>query len=99
MDAPFSVALIVPDRNARLLLESSQARPPSSTASVYQAAENFTPSIISFELIATLPLASTSLPPNAHIMGYQNEGASPKVWPAVWPIGKPLALSFLPTSR
>jgi len=31
--------------------------------------------------------------------GYQNPGASPKVWPAVWPIGKPLAFSFLPTSR
>ena len=26
-------------------------------------------------------------------------GASPKVWPSVWPIGRPLALSFLPTSR
>src|SRR5215470_13376530 len=99
MDAPFSVALIVPDRNARLLLESSQARPPSSTASLYQAVENFTPSIISLELIATLPSFSVSLPPKAHIMGYQNDGASPKVWPAVWPMGYPFAFSFLPTSR
>ena len=56
-------------------------------------------STVSFELMATLPSVSTSLPPHAHMAGYQKAGASPKVWPAVWPIGKPLALSFLPTSR
>ena len=33
IDAPLSVPLISPDRNARLLLVSSHARPPSSHAS------------------------------------------------------------------
>src|SRR4030095_668864 len=94
------VAEMVPERNARLLLESSHARPPSSQASFQNPPANCTGSSVSFELRATvLPSFSTSLPPNAHMNEYQNTGASPKVWPAVWPIGYPLALSFLPTSR
>jgi hypothetical protein len=32
-----------------------------------------------------LPSASTSLPPHDHKYGYHQFGASPKVWPAVWP--------------
>src|SRR3989449_6710617 len=94
------VAEMVPDRNARLLFESSHARPPSSQASFQNPTANFTDSIVSLELRATVrPSLSTSLPPHAHMNEYQNTGASPKVWPAVWPIGYPLALSFVPTSR
>src|SRR5262249_52982140 len=91
---------MVPDRKARLLLVSSQARPPSSMASFQKPTANLTASIDSLELMATvLPSFSTSLPPKDHRNGYQKLGASPKVWPAVCPIGKPLALSFLPASR
>src|SRR6185369_9299482 len=46
-----------------------------------------------------LPSASTSLPPHDQRYGYHQPGASPKVWPAVWPKGRPLAFSFLPASR
>src|SRR4029450_11578289 len=93
------VAEMVPERNARLLLESSHARPPSSQASFQNPTANFTDSSVSFEFRATvLPSFSTSLPPNAHMNEYQNTGASPKVWPAVWPIGQALALSFFSTS-
>src|SRR5215475_6306817 len=100
MEAPFSVAEIVPERKARLLLVSSQASPPSSQASFQKATENFTDSSVALELMTTFfPSASTSCPPQLHIMGYQKTLASPNVWPAVWPMGYPLALSFLPTSR
>src|SRR6266571_4912367 len=91
---------MVPDRNARLLLESSHASPPSSQASFQKPTANFSDSTVSLELIATvLPSFSTSLPPHDHMYGYQKPGASPKVWPAVWPMGNPLAFSFLPASR
>src|SRR5205814_10175929 len=97
---PLLVALIVPDRKARLLLVSSQARPPSSIVSFHRATANFTDSTVTLLLSATvLPSASTSLPPQDHRYGYHQPGASPKVWPAVWPSGRPLTLSFLPASR
>src|SRR5499433_514239 len=100
MLAPFSVDEISPAWKARLLLVSSQARPPSSQASFQKACMNFTDSIVPLELIATfLPLASTSAPPKSQRNGYANVGGSPKLWPSAWPIGLPLALSFLPTSR
>ena len=79
---------MVPERKARLLFESSQASPPSSQASFQKATKNFTDSTVSFELMATvLPSAWTSFPPHIHMAGYQKVGASPNVWPAVWPIG------------
>src|SRR2546426_10309347 len=100
MEATLMVAEIVPDRKARLLLLSSHASPPSSQASFQKPTANFTDSSMSFELMATvLPSFSTSLPPHDHMKAYQKTGASPKVWPAVWPIGNPFAFSFLPTSR
>src|SRR5512138_940386 len=99
MDAPFSVAAISPERNARLLLVSSQARPPSSCASFQKPVMKRTESTVALESSTTLPLSSTSRPPHDQRYGYQNAGASPKVWPSVWPIGWPLALSFLPASR
>src|SRR6516162_11911874 len=91
---------MVPERNARLLLESSQASPPSSCASFQKPTANFTDSTVSLLFSVTvLPSASTSLPPHDQRRGYQKLGASPKVWPSVWPNGRPLALSYLPASR
>src|SRR6516162_8755685 len=64
IEAPLLVELIVPERKARLLLESSQARPPSSQQSFQNPTANFTDSIVSLLLSATvLPSGSTSLPP------------------------------------
>src|SRR6185369_2775000 len=91
---------MVPDKNARLLLVSSQASPPSSCASFQKSIMNFTESTDSFELSTTfLPSASTSLPPQDQRYGYVKVGASPNVWPRVCPIGWPAALSFLPSAR
>src|SRR5438067_3651724 len=91
---------MLPERKARLLPESSQARAPSSQASFHIATANFTDSIVSLELSTTvLPSASTSLPPHDHRYGYQNALASPKACASVWPSGRPLAFSFLPASR
>src|SRR5688572_32874709 len=87
-----------PDRNARLLLLSSHARPPSSCASFQNCVMKRSDSTVSLESSTTLPLGSTSWPPNDHSSGYVNVGASPKVLPSVWPIGCLAALSFLPTS-
>src|SRR6476620_6878353 len=91
---------MVPDKKARLLLVSSQASPPSSMVSFHRATAYLIDSTVSLLFSTTvLPSASTSLPPNDHMKGYHQPGASPKVWPAVCPIGRPLALSFLPASR
>src|SRR5882724_9255455 len=100
MLAPLSVAEISPAWKARLLLVSSQASPPSSHASFQNACKNFTDSSVPLELMATFfPLASTSAPPKSQRNAYEKTGGSPKLWPSAWPIGLPLALSFLPTSR
>src|SRR6476620_269605 len=88
------------DRNARLLLVSSQASPPSSIVSFHRATAYLIDSTVSLLFSTTvLPSASTSLPPNDHRNGYHQPGASPNVCPAVWPIGRHLDLSFLPDSR
>src|SRR6185436_10584747 len=87
-----------PDRKARLLLLSSQARPPSSWASFQNSTMKRTDSRVSFESSTTLPLASTSWPPKDHRNGYVKVGASPKVLPSVWPIERLAAFSFLPTA-
>src|SRR5215470_1942528 len=90
---------MVPDRKARLLLVSSQASPPSSQVSFQKPTANLTDSIVSGLFKTTvLPSASTSCPPQDHKNGYHQPGASPRVCPAVWPMGRPLALSFLPAS-
>src|SRR6267378_577034 len=91
---------MVCDRKARLLLVSSQASPPSSIVSFHSATANLIDSTVSLLFSTTvLPSASTSLPPNDQRKGYHQPGASPNVWPAVCPIGRPLAFSFLPASR
>src|SRR5215471_8583718 len=87
------------DRKARLLLVSSPASPPSSIVSFQRATAYLIESTVSLLSSTTLPEVSTSLPPNDHRKGYHQPGASPKVWPAVCPIGRPLAFSFLPASR
>src|SRR5512145_2645124 len=100
MDAPLSVAESSPAWNARLLLVSSQASPPSSQASFQKACMNFTASSVPLELSVTfLPDASVSAPPKDQSRGYDHVGGSPKLCPSAWPTGLPLALSFLPTSR
>src|SRR5689334_24981042 len=91
---------MVPARNARLLLLSSQASPPGSQQSFHKEMANLTDSMVSLLFSATvLPSASTSLPPQDHRKGYQKTTGSPKVWPSDWPKGRPLALNFLPASR
>src|SRR5262249_2093825 len=88
------------DRKARLLLVSSQASPPSSMVSFQRATASLIDSTVSLLSSTTvLPSASTSLPPTAQRRGYHQPGASPNVWPAVWAIGCPLALSLRPISR
>src|SRR3979490_149788 len=100
MEAPLLVELTVWDRKARLLLVSSQASPPSSMVSFHRATANLIDSTVSLLFRTTvLPSVSTSLPPHDHRKGYHQLGASPNVCPAVWPIGRPLAFSFLPASR
>src|SRR5215831_17439204 len=90
---------MLPARKARLLLVSSQASPPSSQVSFQKPIANLTDSTVSRLFNTTvLPSASTSLPPHDHKYGYHQPGASPNVCPALWPSGRPLALSFLPAS-
>src|SRR5262249_57731763 len=94
------VELIVLARKARLLPAASHDIPPSSKASFHMPTANLTDSTVSLLLSTTvLPSASTSLPPHDHRYGYQPAGASPKACAKVWPSGRPLALSFLPTAR
>src|SRR4030088_1671963 len=88
------------DRKARLLFVSSQASPPSSMVSFQSATANLIDSTVSLlSRMTVLPSAATSWPPNDQRKGYHQPGASPKVWPAVCPMGRPLAFSFLPASR
>src|SRR5215468_8226518 len=70
IEAPLLVALMVPDRKARLLLVSSQASPPSSQVSFQKPTANFTDSMVSRLFKTTvLPSASTSFPPQDHKYG------------------------------
>jgi hypothetical protein len=56
-----------------------------------------TASTVPLELSTTfLPLGSVSAPPKLHVNGYVHAGASPKVWPSVWPRGLPFFLSAAP---
>src|SRR3954453_8837843 len=90
---------MLPDRKARLLPESSHAKPPSSQESFHMATANLTDSIVSLLPSTTVfPSASTSLPPHDQRYGYQNALASPKACPPDWPRGCPLGFSFLPAS-
>src|SRR5215475_13828286 len=99
MLAPLMVAEIVPARNARLLLLSSHASPPSSRQSFQNATVNFRASMVSLLLMMTLPLSSISAPPKHHVIGYAYWLGSPRLWPNAWPIGRPFFLSAVPTFR
>src|SRR6266849_10393090 len=99
MLAPFSVAEISPARNARLLLVSSHANPPSSQASFQNDVIHLTESTVCLLSSTLLPALSVSAVPKFHSSGYDQAGASPKVWPSVWPMGCPFFLSFMPTWR
>src|SRR5262249_2753650 len=91
---------MVCERKARLLLVSSQASPPSSMVSFHRATASLIDSTVSLLFSTTvLPSFATSWPPIDQRNGSHQPGASPKGWPAVWPIGRPLALSLRPTSR
>src|SRR5215475_9444755 len=100
IEAPFSVAEISPAWKARLLLVSSQARPPSSQHSFQKACMNFTDSTAPLLLMTTfLPDWSVSAPPKAHSIVYVKVGASPKVWPSVCPYGLPFFFSTAKSLR
>src|SRR6266702_2774671 len=100
MEAPLRVAEISPAWKARLLFVSSQARPPSSHESFQNDCMNLTESTAPLVLITTfLPVLSVSAPPKAQSIVYVKVGASPKVWPSVWPYGLPFFLSGAKTLR
>src|SRR5437762_12227193 len=83
IEAPLLVALMLPDRKARLLLESSQASPPSSIVSFHKGTANLTDSTVSLLFSATvLPSASTSLPPHDHRYAYHHPRATLTLRPA-----------------
>src|SRR5882672_4700527 len=97
---PLSVAATSPEWKARLLVVSSQASPPSSQASFQKAVIHLTASIVFFEFSTTfLPVLSVSAPPNVHVSGYDQPGASLTVWPSVWPKGLPFFLRVAPSFR
>src|SRR5262245_3721742 len=99
MEAPLRVAEISPARKARLLLVSSQAKPPSSQASFQNAVIHLTESTV-FGLSRTLlPALSVSAVPKFQSRGYDQAGASPKVCPSVCPMGCPFFFSLAPRSR
>src|SRR5215467_8654069 len=97
MEAPFSVAEISPAWKARLLFVSSQASALSSQDCFQKSVIHFTASTVPLELSTTFfPLGSVSAPPKVHVNGYVHAGASPNVWPRVWPTGLPFFLRAVP---
>src|SRR5206468_366257 len=99
MLAPLIVAEIVPARYARLLLESSQASPPSSRQSFQTATVNFTASSVSLLLMTTFPLWSISAPPKPQVTEYAQLLGSPRLWPKACPMGWSFFLRAIPTLR
>ena len=69
-DGALPVSEISQERNARLLLLSSHASPPSSKQSFHAARVNFTASIVFLLLSTTVwPSFATSMPPHIHTIG------------------------------
>src|SRR5262245_56029227 len=99
MLVPWIVAEMVPARNARLLLLSSQANPPSSRQSFQDATVNFTASIVSLLLMTTLPAWSISAPPKPQVREYAQLLGSPRLWPNACPYGRPFFFSATPSFR
>src|SRR4029453_8442768 len=88
------------ERNARLLLLSSQASPPWSKTSFHRTLLNFTAST-GFLLLSTTvrPSRCTSMPPHIHTSGEHQLFGSLMLWPKACPNGLPLAFSARPTLR
>src|SRR4030081_2684936 len=87
---------MLPDRMARLLLVSSQARPPSSIVSFHKATANLTDSSVSLLFSTTvLPSASTSLPPHDHRVGVPPARRVAEGVPGGLPVRVPGSLQFL----
>src|SRR5262245_31793844 len=86
------------DRNARLLLLSSHASPPSSKHSFQRTLLKRTASIVFLLFRTTLRPLSTSTPPHIHTSGYAHAFGSLMLWPNACPNGRPLAFSFLPAA-
>src|SRR6185503_3986760 len=100
MDGALPVSEISCDRNARLLLLSSHASPPSSNTSFQSATVNLTASTVALLSSATvLPSRCTSCPPHIHTMGYAHAFGSFTVCPKACPNGLPLAFIALPMRR
>src|SRR4029079_3343689 len=96
----FPVSEISWERNARLLLLSSQARPPSSKHSFQSTLLNFTASTVARLLSATVrPSLSISSPPHIHTSGEAHALGSLMLWPKAWPDTHTLAFMRLPTVR
>src|ERR1700704_2663090 len=100
MDGALPVSEISEERNARLLLLSSHASPPSSKTSFQRTLVHFTASTVFFVLSTTvLPSFSTSMPPHIHVIGYAQQLGSLMLWPNAWPKGLPFAFMARPTLR
>src|SRR4029450_2306416 len=100
IDCALPVSEISDERNARLLLLSSHASPPSSKQSFHAASVNFTASIV-FLLFSTpvLPSCWTSMPPHIQTIGYAHALGSLRLCPSAWPKGLPFAFMARPTLR
>src|SRR5262245_54329033 len=89
---PFSVRLTSPARKALLLLGSSQDKVPGTNVS-YMALEYSSAVRVCLELITTLFLSSTIMPPCAQTSQWHQVLASPTALPRAKPHGVRLALS------
>src|SRR5438552_18803502 len=100
MEGALPVSEISDDRNARLLVESSHARPPSSKTSFQRTLLNITASTVFLLSSATVfPSFCTSIPPHIHTSGYHHLFGSLIECPKAWPKGLPLAFMARPTLR
>src|SRR5207247_4565198 len=100
MEGAVPVSEISDDRKARLFVESSQARPPSSKTSFQRTLLNFTASTV-FLLSSTtvLPSLATSIPPHIHTSGYHPLFGSLIEWPNACPNGFPWVFIAPPVLR
>src|SRR3954470_2529466 len=91
MEMPLFVRLMSPDRNALLLLGSSQDSVPGMNVG-YSSFAYSSIRAVSLLLMATLLCSSTNLPPKAQSSQWHQPLASPVALPSAKPGGVPLAL-------
>src|SRR6266436_3205207 len=89
---PLLVRLSSPERNALLLLGSCQDNVPGMKVS-YICLAYSSAAMVSGELMTTLFLSSTILPPWDQMSQCVHELASPVAWPSAKPGGVPFFLS------